>query len=47
MDATTYLSLMEFINFQTGREGKARLYQDNATAIDYTKMENHLTKQGT
>ncbi len=27
------LSLMEFINFQTGREGKARLYQDNTSAI--------------
>ncbi len=34
------LSLMEFINFQTGREGKARLYQDNTSAIRRTV--NHL-----
>jgi hypothetical protein len=27
------LSLMEFINFQAGREGKARPYQDNTSAI--------------
>ncbi len=39
-DGCNYLlSLMEFINFQTGREGKARLYQDNTNAI-------HLKKNG-
>ncbi len=39
------LSLMEVINFQTGREGKARLYQDNTSAI---QLENHLpTKRNT
>ncbi len=30
---------MEFSNFQTGREGKARLYQDNTSEI-------HLEKNG-
>jgi hypothetical protein len=33
------LSLMEFINFQTGRQGKAVLFQDNTSAI-------HLEKNG-
>ncbi len=36
------LSRMEFINFQTGREGKARLYQDSTSAIHLEKMENYL-----
>jgi hypothetical protein len=31
------LSLMEFINFQTGKQGKAVLFQDNTSAIQLEK----------
>jgi hypothetical protein len=40
------LSLMEFINFLTDREGKARLYQDNTNATTPNVYRLDLTNFG-